>query len=165
MENQFQETRLRNLHIILVLSIIGSGFSFINPFITGLMLPTMKQLYYSGALPIPTEMTFYTEQVLETPRSFFFCNSLLYAMSLLGVVLMWHLRKGGFHLYTLAQLMVLLIAVLFLGREALSLGNVMFTILFVVYYYTSLRNLGVFSRTAKPNDTTESGSTNDPEEK
>ena len=91
-------------------------------------------------------MTVYLEQFFETPRSFFLCSALLYALSLTGVILMWNLRKIGFHLYTLAQLLVMLVTLLFLGRERLPLGDIMFTLLFVIYYYLALRNLGVFSR-------------------
>ena len=57
---------------------------------------------------------------------------------------MWNLRRIGFHLYTLSQLLVLVVTVLFLGKEHLLLGDVMFTLLFVIYYYFSLRRLGVF---------------------
>lgn len=106
----------------------------------------LKAMYQSGSMPFPSELTVYVEQLLETPRSFFFCNALLYALSLTGAILMWNLRKGGFHLYTLAQLLVMIVTLLFLGRERLPLGDIMFTLLFVVYYYMALRNLGVFSR-------------------
>ncbi len=158
LEDQFQKARLRSLRIILVLSIIGSGVSLLNYMLMGALLPTMKTMYYSGSMHFPSEMAVYIEQVLDTPRSFYLCGALLYAMSLAGVILMWQLRKSGFHLYTLAQLLILLITVLFLGREMLSLGSVMFTILFVVYYYIALRNLEVFNSSSKsdePADTNE----------
>jgi ABC-type transport system involved in cytochrome bd biosynthesis fused ATPase/permease subunit len=73
---------------------------------------------------------------------------------------MWRLRKSGFHLYTLAQLLVLLITVLFLGRGALSLGSVMFTLLFVVYYYIALRNLGVFNKATEQQENSDNNSDN-----
>ena len=94
---------------------------------------------------MPDSMTVAIEEFLNTPRSFFLWSALLYAVSLAGVILMWRLQKIGFHLYTLAQLFVLLITVLFLGKERLPLGDVMFTLLFVTYYYFALRRLGVFS--------------------
>lgn len=146
LEQQFFEARRRNLRIILVLSIIGSGFSLFGYLMTGLTLPTLKAAYQSGSIPFPSEMTVLVEQFLETPRSFFLCTALLYAMSLTGVILMWNLRKSGFHLYTLAQLLILLVTLLFLGRERVPLGDIMFTLLFVIYYYLALRNLSVFSR-------------------
>ena len=109
-------------------------------------LPSMKTVYESGELSVPEEMTVMIEQMINTPRSFYLCSALLYAASLIGVVLMWNIRKSGFHLYTLAQLLVLLIGVLFLGKDRLSLGDVMLTVLFITYYYIALRRLGAFNR-------------------
>ena len=101
-------------------------------------------------MTFPNEMTVYVEELLETPRSFFFSSALLYGLSLTGAILMWNLKKSGFHLYTLAQLLILLITLLFLGREHVALGNIMFTLLFIIYYYIAMRNLGVFDRAVAP---------------
>ena len=136
----------RNLRIFLVLSIIGSGMYFMASLVWGVTLPSMKAVYESGELSVPEEMTVMVEQMINTPRSFYLCSALLYATSLIGVVLMWNIRKSGFHLYTLAQLLVLLIGVLFLGKDRLSLGDVMLTVLFITYYYIALRKLGAFNR-------------------
>ena len=159
LEQQIFETRRRNLRIILTLSIIGSGLYFISYLMTGMALPALKAMYQSGSITFPPETTVLVEQFFETPRSFFLCSALLYAASLTGVILMWNLRKSGFHLYTLAQLLVMLVTLLFLGRERLPLGDIMFTLLFIVYYYIALRNLGVFSR-AVANDNGEGGNDN-----
>ncbi|MBR3959410.1 MAG: hypothetical protein IKJ81_05090 [Bacteroidales bacterium] len=160
MESPEYKMRLRSLHIVLILSFIGSGYDFISYMLTGLVHPLMKSTYYSGSLTLPSEMTVYFEQILETPRSFFFCGAILYCLSFIGVLFMWRLRKSGFHLYTLAQLLVLLITVLFLGRGALSLGSVMFTLLFVVYYYIALRNLGVFNKATEQQENSDNNSDN-----
>ncbi len=142
----------RSLHIVLVLSIIGSGFAVLSNLVTGMMLPTLKMMYETGAMTFPKEMTIYVEMMLDTPRSFFLCDAILYAMSLGGVILMWNLRKSGFHMYTLAQLLILLVTVLFRGREMLGLGDVMLTLLFITYYYIAFRNLGVFNRNTETAD-------------
>lgn len=112
-------------------------------------------------MPFPAEMTVLVEQFFETPRSFFLCSALLYALSLTGDILMWNLRKIGFHLYTLAQLLVMLVTLLFLGRERLPLGDIMFTLLFITYYYIAFRNLGVFSRSVADNNNENNGADND----
>lgn len=161
LEQQIFEARRRNLRIILVLSIIGSGTLFISYLMTGLLLPSLKATYLSGSMPFPAEMTVYLEQFFETPRSFFLCSALLYALSLTGVILMWNLRKIGFHLYTLAQLLVMLVTLLFLGRERLPLGDIMFTLLFITYYYIAFRNLGVFSRSVADNNNENNDADND----
>ena len=165
-EQKMFEARRRTLRIVLVLSMIGSGFYFINHTITGIAQPAMKSAYESGAIKLSEQMATYTvaiEQMLETPRSFFLCSALLYAMSLCGAIFMWNLRKSGFHMYTLAQMLILLIRVLFLGRESLPLGDIMLTILCVLYYYISLRNLGVFNRTVVTEEPIEEKNNDDEE--
>ena len=150
LEQQIFTARRRSLRIILVLSFIGSGFSLLNYLLTGTIMPLAKTMYESGSMTFPSEMTVFAEEMFETPRSFFFCSALLYAMSLAGAILMWNLRKSGFHMYTLAQLLILLVTLLFLGKERVPLGNIMFTLLFIIYYYIALRNLNVFAKETTP---------------
>lgn len=145
-DERAREIWKRNLHIFLVLSMIGSGFALISNIVWGVGLPTMKEMLESGEMVLPSEMTVMMEELIQTPKSFYLCSALLYAASLIGVVLMWNVRKSGFHLYTLAQLLVLLTGVLFLGKDHLVLGDVMLTILFVTYYFMSLKRLGAFNQ-------------------
>lgn len=159
LEQQIFTARRRSLRIILVFSFIGSGFSFISYLMTGAILPLAKTLYESGSMTFPNEMAVFAEEMFETPRSFFFCSALLYGMSLAGAILMWNLRKSGFHLYTLAQLLILLVTLLFLGKERVALGNIMFTLLFITYYYIVLRNLNVFAKETENESIPESNET------
>ena len=133
------------LRIFLVLSMIGSGLALIGNLLYGLTLPTVKDMYESGMIKFDERMTVMFEQMLEDPQSYYLCMSLLYAGSLAGVILMWNLRKSGFHLYTLAQLLVPVVTVLFIGKERFGFGDLMLTLLFVVFYYFSLKRLGVFT--------------------
>lgn len=142
---QLYNRQRTSLRIVLVLSMIGSGFMLLNYMLYGLMLPSMRTLYYSGSITFPGEFTTYIESILDTPRSFFLCCTLLYAMSLAGVIIMWKLRKSGFHLYAMAQLLILLVTLLFLGRDHLSLGDIMLTILFIAYYYIAFRALARYA--------------------
>lgn len=134
----------RSLRIVLVLSIIGSSMYMLSMLIWGVATPSLQKMVDSGAMVLPDTMKVAFEEMIQTPRTFFMSSALLYAVSLGGVLLMWNLRRIGFHLYTLSQLLVLVVTVLFLGKEHLLLGDVMFTLLFVIYYYFSLRRLGVF---------------------
>lgn len=155
MDDIFFEARRRTLRIILVLSIIGSGFSLFGNLLTGLAFPTLKMMYETGAMTFPEEMTIFMERIFSIPRPYFLCSALLYGISLAGVIMMWNLKKSGFHLYTIARLLVLLVTTLFLGREYVALGDIMFTLLFVVFYYISLRNLGVFHKATEEEESSE----------
>ena len=100
---------------------------------------------YGGTFTLPDELVVGFEMILAAPQWYYFLSAVLYAVSLYGVIVMWHLRKTGFHAYTLAQLLLLLLPVLFFGKAQFDIGNLMLTILFVAYYFFTLKNLGVFS--------------------
>ena len=152
MDEKIFISRRRSLRIVLVLSFINSGLSFFSYMMMSLLLPTFQAMYHAGSMTFPGEMTVFAEQLIDTPRAFFVCSSLLYAMSVGGLVLMWNIRKNGFHMYTLAQLMLLLVTALFLGRERLSLGDIMFTLLFVVYYFIAMRQLDALKQASSPSE-------------
>lgn len=147
-----KDPRIKGLHFVLILSIIGSGYMLLSSLLTALMLPMMQQTYsdgvlslYGGTFALPDEFVVGFEMLLAAPQWYYFLSAILYAVSLYGVIVMWHLRKTGFHAYTLAQLLLLLLPVLFFGKAQFDIGNLMLTILFVAYYFFTLKNLGIFS--------------------
>ena len=132
------------LHFLLVLTFITASLNIFSYGMTALMLPTMQQVYADNPGIIPEVMRTYTEMYLAMPRAFFAVGALLYVLELAGGVLMWRLRASGFHAYTLARLLLLLVPVLFLGRGFLQWGDVMFAVLFIAAYWLILRAMGVF---------------------
>lgn len=147
-----KDPRVKGLHFVLILSIIGSGYMLLNSLVTALSLPMMQQAYsdgvfnlYGSTITLPDELVVAFEMILAAPQWYYFLSAILYAVSLYGVIVMWHLRKTGFHAYTLAQLLLLLLPVLFFGKSHFNIGDLMLTILFVAYYFFTLKNLGVFS--------------------
>lgn len=135
---------LTYLRILLVLSIIGSGTMFISNALTALLEPTMQAFYAANADRFPEEFATAADMVFLVPRLYYALCALLYALSLAGVVMMWQLKVPGFHCYTLAQLLLLVVPLLFLGRAYLSIGDIMLTVLFVGTYWLIFRTLGLF---------------------
>ncbi|MCR5424782.1 MAG: hypothetical protein K6E93_08520 [Bacteroidales bacterium] len=164
--NNILDRQQRNLRIVLVLSIIGSGYCLIDYLYMGIALPILERLFQDGTMAGPLAatsrmfgvdpQTFSTafEEMLGVPRVFYFMGALLYGVSLAGVILMWRLRRVGFHLYAIAQLLMLICTIVFLGRSHVGLGDIMFTVLFIGYYFIALKSMGVFdSDDASPKDT------------
>ena len=142
------------LRIVLVLSIIGSGLSMLSMLSTGIMLPAISQNFDNGTLSLygsnitlngPTLAA--VEMMLSYPQWFYFLLTALYALSLYGAIRMWNLHKTGFHAYTLAQLLLLIVPVLFLGKGQFAIGDAMMSLLFIAYYFFTLKTLGVFDNT------------------
>lgn len=146
-EERQQVARMKWLHVVLVLSMIGSGWSLLSTFLMGTFGPALKSAYEAMASSMPDEVSIMYENIFNTPRIMFLCLAVLYGISLAGVILMWRLRKSGFHLYTMAQLLVLVVPVLFMGRSFIAMGDIMLTALFVAYYFFALKRLGVFENT------------------
>ena len=90
------------LSILCILTFIGSGFGVFGFLMVAInfeaTIEALKVLY--AKMP---EANF----ILEAPRDFFLVSFLLSAFSLLGAVMMWNLRKIGFHIYTSSQLIYL----------------------------------------------------------
>ena len=143
-EDSHYQHNKRWLHIALVLSMIGTGLSAFSYLITGLTLSYLKEVYGSGSFPIPSELAVAFEQMLGAPRAYYLWSALLYATAFAGTILMWNLKKSGFHLYTLSKLLGYVVTLLFLGKGFVNLGDLMLTLLFVVFYFVTLKSMGVF---------------------
>lgn len=121
-------------YIMLVLSMVNAGITFFSSIILGFAAPTIVEMNNNGTLPISEKFSVAVDSLSQMPQYYFFITALFWALSFYGALAMWKLRKTGFHCYTLAQLIILLLTVVILGKANLSLGDVMFTILFIVYY-------------------------------
>ena len=132
------------LHLLLVLTFITAGLNLISHSGTALLQPQMRQMVEQTPNLVPEAARTYMDMYLAMPRLYFAGMALLYALELTGAVLMWQVKANGFHCYTLSRLLLLLVPLLFLGRDFVQLGDVMFALLFIVTYWLILKNLGAF---------------------
>ncbi len=128
-------------HILLVITFVWAGMSALSYFSVALMLPEMKQIMSENPNMLPEQFSIMMERMLEAPREFYLGSALLYLLEVLGAILMWRLRWSGFHCYTLARLLLLLLPILFLGRGFIGLGDIMMALLFVGLYFVLMRQL------------------------
>lgn len=143
--------QITQLRIVLVLTLIGSGSSCLAYILLGLMPDTtMAQMLQYVKQNQPTLYDAY-ETLANLPTFYCLLSAMLYALSVVGAILMWNLRKNGFHCYTLAQLLILLITVLFMGKAFLGLGDIMLTLLFITYYFLKLKQIGAFNDSSTEN--------------
>ena len=64
-----------------------------------------------------------------------------FSISLAGVIKLYRMQRAGLYLYLVAQAMILFIPVIWLGSNAFSVTNTIFTILFsgvYIYYFKRL---------------------------
>ncbi len=150
------------LHLLLVLTYITAAFNIMAYGGSALLLPQMREAVQQTPALVPEVMRTYMDMFLAMPRMFFVGMTVLYMLELLGGVRMWQLKASGFHCYTLARLLLLLVPVLFLGKDFLQLGDMMFAALFILAYWLILKHLGAFDN--KDTDIVDNNADNLPEE-
>ena len=145
------------LRILLVITFISAGLSAVVYLMMGAMLPMVQNYYAANPSVLPEQFSTAMERMMEVPRTYYIGCALLYALEVLGAAFMWTLRPAGFHCYTLARLLLLVMPLLFLGRGFVSIGDIMFAVLFIFIYWSLLRQMGAFE---KKDDSTPTDNTN-----
>lgn len=161
-EKRKYQVNKRTLRFLLVLSFINTGQFLLYELAMG----TAKDFFlsytegsiglikdnldvYSGSMAdfmaSSTEtMSMMLERIQPVPQWYFVLCALLDIVSVVGLVLMWRLRKNGFHCYALSKLMLMLMPMLFLSRSYVGIGDMMIGILCIIYYFFLMRALGTF---------------------
>lgn len=70
---------------------------------------------------------------------FYILNAILFGVSLAGAILMYRLRKVGFHLYTVAQILLLILPLYYMPGFKSDFSNITITTVFILIYATNLR--------------------------
>ncbi len=121
------------LTILCILTFVGSGLGVAGFFMVSVNYEATMEALRLIYADMP-EASF----LLNAPRDFFVLSLLLSALSLLGAIFMWNLKKLGFHIYTSAQLIYLVLPFLYFGGETNPLLNIIITALFVYLYARNL---------------------------
>lgn len=122
------------LTILCILTFIGSGLSTFSYLVFAAYYSEMLELMgiYYADMP---EFNYF----LQAPREFFIFSFILSAASLAGGLLMWNLRKTGFHVYTVSQLIGLALPYIYFSGDVNPMLNIMLTALFVYLYARNLQ--------------------------
>jgi hypothetical protein len=124
------------LKVLCVFTFVGSGLGAFSYGIIGIV-----HSYFSENLSlIPDEQNReLIGMLLAAGRTFFFLNAILYAISLFGAILLWKLKKAGFHLYTASQMLLLILPLLYIKSFPANVFSVFLTFLFVLGYFGFLK--------------------------
>lgn len=132
--NRKSAKRPEMLKILCILTFIGSGLAIFSYSLSYLFFDEMKKIagelndQYSGI-----------EEIFRGGKRFFLTGFVLYSISLAGARQMWNMRKIGFHLYTVAQIFILVLPVIMIKSYQLPLLSVLVSIVFVIGYYSNLK--------------------------
>jgi len=145
------------LTVLCILTFIGSGFSTLSN-LMGMLLSPLKNFInpaiFENALDhVQDEFaTKFIQMAIEIAQKAFehvfeisLVKFLLYAASLTGAILMFRLKKAGFYLYTLAQILLIFVAPIFIGFNFITNIGILFasvfSLLFIALYAINLKHL------------------------
>lgn len=137
--NQPQK-RPQMLSVICVLTFIWSGYGVLYNLVYALFYDSLKVLFTTTEFPAAyKEMKMALLQILSAGRFFFVTGLVLSFFSLFGAIKMWKLQKHGFHIYTISQIIMLMLPLIFLKSGSFLNPEFWITALFVAMYATHLK--------------------------
>ena len=122
------------LTILCVLSYIGSSLGAFSFFMVFTAYPQLMPMIEEMGLAMPA-----MELYFSAGRNFFLAGAIFYFLSLIGVALMWRLRKVGFHFYAGAQVMILIMPLFYIQGFPIPFLDGIITALFIFLYYRFYR--------------------------
>ncbi len=136
-----QPTRPELLKILCILTFIGSGLSLVSNTIMFFTIDIIKAYFENGDFNFLAEnMDLTALELLITVNPYYFLiQTLVFAASIYGAYLMWSLKKMGFHIYTISQLVLIILAQVFLPALPFPLFELMLSLIFITFYARNLK--------------------------
>lgn len=157
--NESPVKRPVGMTILLVLSLINAILQIFSSLGMWITTPFMSQMMVDGTLEeamapflslmqmSDTELKAFWE-IIEARLSinpiYYLFTALLYVGSLIGVIKMFKLQRIGFHFYSISQMLILIIAVIYVYSKQGSVGffnDFLMTILFILMYHLYLKRI------------------------
>jgi hypothetical protein len=130
--------RPKGLLFICILTFIFSGLSFFSFFFCSLFYSHLPEII--KASPFTKEVPG-IEGLADASIWFYILNTLFYGVSLAGAILMLLIRKVGFHLYAVSQLLLLIIPMIFIQGYKGDFSGFALTGIFILIYYSYMRQI------------------------
>ena len=145
--------------ILLVLSLINAILQIFSSLGMWVTTPVMSEMLANGELeesmaPFLTLMRMDDEatkafwEVLENRLTinpiYYLFTALLYVGSLVGVIKMFKLQRTGFHVYSISQMLLLIVSVIYVYSTQGSAGffnEFLMTVMFILIYHLYLKRI------------------------
>ena len=126
------------LSVLCILTFIGSGINLFSSLIISLFYDQFLQVIASinETLQIPG-----IEMIEEAKAIFFAVSAVIYAGSIVGAIMMWNLKKTGFHIYSIFQILLVISPMYFFHLQYPSFVDVLLSGIFVILYSTNLKHM------------------------
>jgi hypothetical protein len=134
---QVNTPKRRNLlGILCILTFIGSGMNFISSVMISVFYDQFTVLAdsISKSFSLPG-----LEMMLEGGSLFFLISALIYLGCITGAILMWKLKKAGFHVYTIFQILLVFSPMYFFHLPSPSPYDIILSGIFIILYSSNLK--------------------------
>lgn len=131
------------LTVLCIFTFIGSGLCCLGYFFFTAgyaYLPDIMEQSREMVISMYGESVDVSQALEVQPRAYYLLLTLLYAASVTGAAFMLALRKVGFHTYTIAQALLLVVPVLII-HAPFDFGGLFLTVAFVLLYATFLKQM------------------------
>ena len=135
-ENQFEENKRPGfLTFLCVLTFIGSGLSLLSNLMVPIFAPTLLDMLRGSSASLPAGALETYEQMATTPIWQFYLLSFFCATSIIGAVYMLKMKRIGFHIYVISQLIQMAIGQFIIGGNFKpSYSSLFITVIFIGLY-------------------------------
>ncbi|MFK5855746.1 MAG: hypothetical protein QM503_06420 [Bacteroidota bacterium] len=142
-QEEEKNTRPELLKILCILTFVGSGFSLVSNSIMFLTIDMVRGLYEQGAFDFLAEEmdTNVLEILISINASYFLFQAVLFSLTVYGAYMMWNLKKIGFHIYTVAQIILLILPQVFLPELPFPTFELIISLIFITLYAKNLNYL------------------------
>ncbi|MCX6247773.1 MAG: hypothetical protein NTW10_08580 [Bacteroidetes bacterium] len=124
------------LTVLCILTFIGSGMNLFSGLVIAGFYDVFVEIVqeFGKKFNIPG-----IDQLLEARPLFFLVTALFYAGSIVGAILMMQLKKTGFHVYTIFQILLVIAPMYFMHLSSPGFPEMLFSGLFILLYSMNLK--------------------------
>lgn len=135
------QTRPELLKILCILTFVGSGLSLVSNTLMFLTIDVIRTYYENGNFDFlsGTMNLEALELLISVKQSYFLVQAIVFAVSIYGAYLMWNLKKIGFHIYTIAQIMIIILTQVYMPELPFPLFEIMISLVFITFYARNLK--------------------------
>ena len=127
------------LKLLCIFTFIGSGLSMISNVILYSLIDQIRESFAENPVYTLFGVEMNMSIFLNVNSSFFLVQAILFSFSFSGAWQMWKLNKIGFHIYSIAQILLLIVPKIFISEMPFPGMDLLLTGSFVYFYYLNLK--------------------------
>ncbi len=141
-ESNIPEKAGKMLRLLCVLTFIWSGLGVFQNLTYTIFLDPIRELIPQIEMPKEYEvMKDGVIKLISAGRLFFFLGLILNISSLIGAAMMLKMKKSGFHFYAIAQILLLMLPMIFIKGVGFASFEFLITAVFIAMYAAQTKAL------------------------